>query len=149
MAGSRATIGYPDVRPRRPGVDEPSDVQDFYPPDRRNSYARGFILLSYMMTPVTYANLSGSFYGAEFKRFLHDYAYTAAWWAHDRNTITLDPERKDSRGLPVSRVTYEWGSNDLQLAAAARDKSPRRLELRSARHGNLPHGARSAHLGGE
>jgi hypothetical protein len=27
---------------------------------------RGYILLSYMMTPITYANLSGSFYVAEF-----------------------------------------------------------------------------------
>jgi choline dehydrogenase-like flavoprotein len=115
-------------------------VQDFYAPDRRNSYARGFILLSYMMTPVTYANLSGSFYGAEFKRFLHDYAYTAAWWAHaeglpdDRNTITLDPERRDSRGLPVSRVTYEWGSNDIQLAAAARDKAMEMMWASGARN---------------
>src|SRR6185295_11416907 len=104
-------------------------VQDYYQPDKRNDYARGFILLSYMMTPITYANLSGSFYGAEFKQFLHDYAYTAAWWAHaeglpyEHNTVTLDPELKDARGVPVSRVTYEWGENDIKLAAAARDKA--------------------------
>jgi choline dehydrogenase-like flavoprotein len=97
-----------------------------------------------MMTPITYANLSGSFYGAEFKRFLHDYAYTAAWWAHaeglpdDGNAITLDPQQKDFRGLPVLCVTYEWGANDIKLAAAARDKA---VEMMTAS------GARSVRIG--
>jgi len=104
-------------------------VQDYYAPDARRGYARGFVLISYMMTPITYANLSGSFYGAEFKKFLMDYPYTAAWWAHaeglpsDSNTVTLDAEVKDARGLPVARVTYEWGENDVKVAAAARDKA--------------------------
>src|SRR5262249_5634258 len=57
-------------------------VQDYLAPDPRRGWARGFILLSYMMTPITYANLSGSFHGAELKDFLHDYAHAAAWWAH-------------------------------------------------------------------
>jgi choline dehydrogenase-like flavoprotein len=117
-------------------------VQDFYRPSPRQSdrdYARGFILLSYMMTPVTYANLSGSFYGPEFKRFLHDYAYTAAWWAHAEglpmaeNRITLDPAMRDARGLPVARLTYEWCDNDLKLAAAARDKAAEMMAASGAR----------------
>jgi choline dehydrogenase-like flavoprotein len=114
-------------------------VQDFYQPDRRNHYARGYVLISYMMTPITYANLSGTFYGTEFKEFLHDYAHTAAWWAHAEglpqahNTLTLDPEVKDARGLPVGRVTYEWGENDLKLAAAARDKAAEMMTASGAR----------------
>lgn len=114
-------------------------VQDFYRPDPRRDYARGFILLSYMMTPITYANLSGSFYGAEFKQFLQDYGFTAAWWAHaeglphEGNTITLDPEVKDARGLPVSRVTYGWGENDIKLAGAARDKAAEMMAASGAR----------------
>src|SRR3954464_12732660 len=82
-----------------------------------------------MMTPITYANLSGSFYGAEFKQFLMDYPYTAAWWAHaeglpdDNNAVTLDPDQRDARGLPVARLTYSWGENDIKLAGAARDKA--------------------------
>ena len=114
-------------------------VQDFYHPDPRRGFARGFILVSYMMTPITYANLSGSFYGAEFKEFLHDYAHTAAWWAHaeglpiESNTVTLDPEVKDGRGLPVSRVTYEWGDNDLKLVGAARDKAAEMMAASGAR----------------
>jgi len=119
-------------------------VQDYYRADPVNGYARGFILLSYMMTPATYANLSGSFYGTEFKDFLHDYSRTAAWWAcaeglpHEGNAVTLEPEVKDARGLPVARLTYAWGENDLRLSAAARDKA---AEMRSAS------GARAVRIG--
>ena len=78
-------------------------VQDYYRPDSRNGYARGFILLSYMMTPITFGNLSGLMFGQELKDFLHEYTHTAAWWAHaeglpdERNRITLDPELRDAR----------------------------------------------------
>jgi choline dehydrogenase-like flavoprotein len=104
-------------------------VQDYYQPDARNGYARGYVLISYTMTPITYANLSGSFYGTEFKQFLHHYAHTAAWWAHaeglpsEHNMVTLDPEVKDNRGLPVVRLTYEWCDNDIKLAGAAQSKA--------------------------
>jgi choline dehydrogenase-like flavoprotein len=114
-------------------------VQDYYQPNSRNDYARGFILLSYMMTPITYANLSGSFYGSEFKQFLHEYAHTAAWWAHaeglphEDNRVTLDETFKDARGLPVGRVTYGWGENDIKLAAAARDKAAAMMAESGAR----------------
>jgi choline dehydrogenase-like flavoprotein len=114
-------------------------VQDYYQPDARNGYARGYVLISYMMTPITYANLSGSFYGAEFKEFLHDYAHTAAWWAHAEglpaadNRITLDPELKDNRGLPVARLTYAWGENDIKVAPAARDKAAEMMAASGAR----------------
>jgi choline dehydrogenase-like flavoprotein len=114
-------------------------VQDDYAPDPRRGCARGFILISYMMTPATYALLSGTFVGAELKEFLHDYAHTAAWWAHaeglpdERNAITLDPELRDARGLPVARVTYEWGENDVRLSAAARDRAIEMMHASGAR----------------
>jgi len=104
-------------------------VQDYYKPNPANDYKRGFVLISYMMTPITYGNLSGDMYGAEYKQFLMDYPYTAAWWAHAEglpsvdNAVTLDPDVKDARGLPVARLTYEWGANDIKLAGAARDKA--------------------------
>src|SRR4051812_41597186 len=41
----------------------------------------------------------------------------------EENTVTLDSEMKDARGLPVGRITYEWGENDIKLAGAARDKA--------------------------
>ena len=114
-------------------------VQDFLRPDARRGCARGFILLSYMMTPVTFGNLSGLTYGREFKDSLYEYAHTAAWWAHaeglpdERNAITLDDELKDQRGLPAARVSYEWGDNDVRLAAAARDKAAEMMAASGAR----------------
>jgi choline dehydrogenase-like flavoprotein len=114
-------------------------VQDYYQPNKRNGYARGFVLISYMMTPIMFGNLSGTMFGAEYKQFLYEYAHTAAWWAHaeglphEHNTVTLDPEIKDVRGLPVARVTYEWGENDLQVATAAREKAAEMMSASGAR----------------
>jgi choline dehydrogenase-like flavoprotein len=114
-------------------------VQDYLTADPGRGCVRGFILLSYMMTPVTYANLSGSFFGMELKDFLYDYAHTAAWWAHaeglpcDDNTVTLDPAMKDARGLPVARLNYEWTANDRALVAAARDKAVEMMHASGAR----------------
>ncbi|HEY6227013.1 MAG TPA: GMC family oxidoreductase [Verrucomicrobiae bacterium] len=114
-------------------------VQDFYAPSAKNDYARGFILLSYMMTPITYANLSGSFFGADLKDFLYDYPYSAAWWAHgeglpdEENCITLDSEVQDARGLPVGRLHYEWRDNDVRVAGAARDKGVELMKASGAR----------------
>jgi choline dehydrogenase-like flavoprotein len=114
-------------------------VQDYYKPNPKNGCARGFILLSYMMTPITYANLGGFCYGAELREFLDDYGHTAAWWAHaeglpdERNTVTLDPENKDVRGLPATRLTYEWTENDVALAGKARDKAAEMMSASGAR----------------
>lgn len=114
-------------------------VQDYLRPDPRNAYARGFVLISYMMTPVTYGNLGGLSYGTDLKDFLHEYAHTAAWWAHaeglpeERNAVTLDANLRDARGLPAARLTYEWGENDVKLAAAARDKAAEMMAASGAR----------------
>jgi choline dehydrogenase-like flavoprotein len=114
-------------------------VQDFQRTDWERGCARGFILLSYMMTPATFANLSGLSFGAELKETLHEYAHTAAWWAHAeglpdlRNAVTLDPDLRDGRDLAVARVTYEWGENDKKLAAAAREKAAEMMAASGAR----------------
>jgi choline dehydrogenase-like flavoprotein len=114
-------------------------VQDYYRPEPGRGYARGFVLLSYMPTPITYATLSGSVVGPEFKAFLHDYAHTAAWWAHaeglpdEDNAVTLDRDARDARGLPVARLTFAWGANDVLLSAAARDKAAEMMAASGAR----------------
>jgi choline dehydrogenase-like flavoprotein len=51
----------------------------------------------------------------------------------ERNTIALDPDQKDARGLPVARVTYKWGDNDVKLAATARDKAAEMMCASGAR----------------
>jgi choline dehydrogenase-like flavoprotein len=114
-------------------------VQDYYKPKPTNNFARGYILVSYMMTPVTYGLLSGQSYGQDFKDFLYDYQHTAAWWAHaeglpsEHNTVTLDPEMIDSRGIAAARVSYEWGDNDVKLAGAARDKAAEMMDASGAK----------------
>jgi choline dehydrogenase-like flavoprotein len=114
-------------------------VEDYLAPDARRGCARGFALLSYMMTPATYAALGGPLYGAELKDFLYDYAHTAAWWAHaeglpcDDNAVTLDADLKDARGLPAARVSYEWAANDRALSAAARDTAAAMMHASGAR----------------
>lgn len=114
-------------------------VQDYYKPNPANDYARGFILLSYMMTPVTFGNLSGLMFGQELKDFLHEYSHTAAWWAHaeglpsENNSITLDDTLRDARGLPVAKVSYQWLDNDVKLAAAARDKAAEMMAASGAK----------------
>ena len=57
--------------------------------------------------------------------------------------MTLDPDVKDARGLPVARLTYEWGDNDVKLAAAARDKAAEMMRASGARkvHIGLNYGA--------
>ena len=135
-------------------------VQDYYAPSPRRDYARGFVLLSYMMTPITYANLSGSFFGADFKQFLYDYTHTAAWWAHAeglpdaRNTVTLSADVKDARGLPAAQVTYAWGDNDVALAAAAREKAVEMMTASGARRVRIglnygAHAMGSCRMGGD
>ena len=75
-----------------------------------------------------------------FKQFLKDYSYTAAWWVHaeglrsEENSVTLDPEVKDARGVPVGRITYEWGENDIKLAGAARDKAVEMMRASGAKN---------------
>jgi choline dehydrogenase-like flavoprotein len=56
---------------------------------------------------------------------------------HENNSVTLDAEGKDARGLPVARVTYEWGENDLKLAAAARDRAAAMMAASGARQVRL------------
>ena len=114
-------------------------VQDYHQRKAASDYARGFILVGYMMTPATFGLLSGLSYGQELKDQIHEYAHTAAWWAHaeglpdERNTVTLDPHICDSRELPVARVNYRWGENDKRLSAAARDKAAEMMEASGAR----------------
>ena len=142
-------------------------VQDYYRPDSRNGYARGFILLSYMMTPITFGNLSGLMFGQELKDFLHEYTHTAAWWAHaeglpdERNSDharsgvarRARPACRASR-LPMGRQRCEARrrrprqsrGNDGGIRCA---KSSHRPELRGPCDGFVPHGARPEGIRGE
>ncbi len=130
-------------------------VQDYYAPDPRRGCARGFVLLSYMMTPITYANLSGSFFGADFKQFLFDYTHgrvVGACGGPARRAQHGDAlPHREGRTRPAGRAGDVWvgrqrrdacrrrarqgGRDDERIGRAPR---ARRLELRRARDGLVP-----------
>jgi choline dehydrogenase-like flavoprotein len=104
-------------------------VQDWYETDPRAGYARGFQIVSFGTLPYCHALIGPDFFGDELKQFINDYRHIAGWWIcaeglpNDRSTITLDPELRDARGLPVARLTHEWVDNDIAVLEAARRKS--------------------------
>ena len=120
-------------------------VQDYYARSRRRGVRRGFVLISYMMTPITYANLSGSFYGAGAQAVpATTIPYTAAWWAHAEglpdadNTVTLDPEVKDA-ARPAGRAA------DVRVGRERREA--RRRRARQGAEMMAASGARKVRIG--
>src|SRR4030042_4835487 len=93
-------------------------VQDWYETDPKRGFARGYTLEEFLPHPFYYAIAGPPFWGQELKEMIKSYAHATGWWlcgeglANDNNTITLDPEVKDHRGLPVARCTHEWTEND-------------------------------------
>lgn len=51
----------------------------------------------------------------------------------EHNQVTLDPERKDSNGIPAARVSYAYSENSLKLHEHAREKATQLLETAGAR----------------
>ena len=95
-------------------------VQDWYETDQNRDFARGFVLESSVPQPFYFGVSSPSLWGNELKNMIDAYDHMAGWWVageglpNDRNTISLDPQVKDHRGLPVARMTHEWLDNDLK-----------------------------------
>lgn len=93
-------------------------VQDWYETDEDRGFARGFVLESSVPQPFYFGVSGPSIWGHELKGMIDAYDHMAGWWVagealpNDNNTISLDPEVKDHRGLPVARLTHEWLDND-------------------------------------
>jgi choline dehydrogenase-like flavoprotein len=95
-------------------------VQDWYETDEKRGFARGFVLESSVPQPFYFGVSAPPIWGHELKGMIDAYDHMAGWWVagealpNDKNTITLDPEVTDHRGLPVARLTHEWLENDLR-----------------------------------
>ena len=93
-------------------------VQDWYETDKNRGFARGYTLESWLPLPFYYGVAGPKIWGPELKEMLTAYDHVAGWWPcgealpNDNNTLTLDPDVKDHRGLPVARLTHEWLDND-------------------------------------
>jgi len=93
-------------------------VQDWYETDTRRGFVRGYVLESSLPQPYYFGVAGPAFWGRDLKDMIKAYDHMLGWWVageglpNDNNTITLDPEVKDHRGLPVARLTHEWVEND-------------------------------------
>ena len=100
-------------------------IHDFYEPDpKRGHYGGGGIDARFDFYPASFA-LSGlpkdaPRWGAEWKAMVaRNFTRTLTLLAHatclpqEKNSITLDPDVKDTWGLPATRVTFEFHPDDL------------------------------------
>ena len=120
-------------------------VQDFYDADpRRGFYGGGGIDARFQYYPVTFA-LEGMppdapRWGPEFKAMLGElFPRTMTVLSHStclplqQNSISLDPELKDSWGLPVLRVTFKNHPDDLKIMQFLLERQMEILEAAGAR----------------
>jgi choline dehydrogenase-like flavoprotein len=114
-------------------------VQDWYDTDPKRDFARGYVLESFLPHPFYFGVAGPAFWGKELKDVIKAYDHTAGWWVcgeslpNDNNTVTLDPEVKDHRGLPVVRSTHEWADNDKKMMRHATQNAIATLEAAGAR----------------
>jgi choline dehydrogenase-like flavoprotein len=77
-------------------------------------------------------------WGRELKEMLRHYAYAGGWWVcgeslpNDANSVTLDPQVKDERGLPVPHLNHRWSDNDRRLIQDGIRKATEILEAAGA-----------------
>src|SRR5437868_2115417 len=115
-------------------------LHDFYEldPQKLGFYGGGGLDARLDLTPISFA-ISGydmgglppgtPRWGEEFKVALaHNYTRTLETLSHgtslpvESNSFSLDPDLKESRGLPALRMTYKDHPDDLKLGAFLRDR---------------------------
>jgi choline dehydrogenase-like flavoprotein len=114
-------------------------VQDWHDTDSKRDFARGFVLESFLPHPFYFGVAGPAVWGQELKDMIKGYSHTAGWWIcgeslpNDNNTITLDPDVKDHRDLPVVRSTHEWADNDKKMMQYASQVGVTTLEAAGAK----------------
>lgn len=122
---------------RRPFYD-PVFSQQFYETDGRRGFARGYTLLVHHTGgPLSHAQRVP--WGAKHhrdmrRRFPHliTILFIGEDLPEEGNRVELDPEEKDSQGIPAPRVTYSMAENTRRLAAHGQQMSRRALEAAGA-----------------
>lgn len=130
-------------------------IQDFYETDPRRGFARGYTMETFYAGPVALANgFMGNAWGEELMDFMSGYAYMAALFLNgedlpdERNRVELDPEARDEHGMPLPRVTYSYGENELKLRAHSIQKAKEIMEAAGAVKTYGSPGRGTAHLMG-
>lgn len=97
---------------------------DFYETDYRKDFVRGYAIHAHGVRPVAFATGVPRHYlmwGRPLQEFLRDYNFYARLTLVGEvlpsinNQVTLDSQAKDRYGLPVPRVTFGYGQNDLAI----------------------------------
>ena len=117
---------------------------DFYETDLKKNFVRGYTIHAHGARPVSYATGVPTHYmmwGQQLQEFLRDYNFFARLTLvgevlpNAANQVTLDPKEKDRYGLPVPRVAFSYGQNDL---ASIEDGVNKCKEILSAAGGGEP-----------
>ena len=106
-------------------------VDDLHPSDTKRGFVRGGVIVErndLTAQPIVYSLFSGQgrekgnrLWGTELKKFLGEFPRTIAVGAvledlpMEANRVDLDPNVKDSQGLPVPRMTHRQHPNDLAM----------------------------------
>ncbi len=115
-----------EIRPYK-GTPVLALTQDFYGPDPKNNYARGFMINSHGFRPVGFVSQIAEhylLYGEKLREVTRDYNYYSRVTLigevlpNEKNCVTLDANEKDQYGLPVPRVSFSYGENDLAIIDA-------------------------------
>ncbi len=113
-------------------------VQDWYETNARRGFARGYTLEKFLPGPFFYASNMTNLWGQDLKEMIRYYARAGGWWvvgeglANDANSVSLDPEVKDSHGLPVAHLRHGWADNDQRMITHGRQKAIELLEAAGA-----------------
>jgi choline dehydrogenase-like flavoprotein len=122
----------------------PAYSQQFYETDLKRGFVRGYMLmLERSFGPLHHA--WGSFVGqplpwgaghhrAMRRRFPHVIRVTVLGedLPQDANRVELDPQVRDSSGIPAPRVVYTYGENSLKMLEHARSRARQALEAAGA-----------------
>ena len=120
----------------------PGYSQQFYETDSKRGFVRGYTLLVYRsFGPVSHAwgGTEPVPWGAEHhrvmrRRFPHTIALAILGedLPEEKNRVELDPQAKDSSGLPAARVTYGYSENTLKMLQHGAERAREVLEAASA-----------------
>ncbi len=113
------------------GIEATRAIDDFHPSDPERGFIRGGVIAevsSFTRQPIVYAmsdlgdpGLSARRWGSELKRFLREFprAITIGSILEDlpmeENRVDLDPDIRDSDGLPAPRLTHRQHPNDIAM----------------------------------
>jgi len=123
------------------GVPTGGIIQDFYATNHQNGFARGWTISveNDGQWPLATAN-SIPGWGIEHKTRMKEIfgrrvglASDGEQLPHERNQVTLDPEIKDSYGLPVPKITNAHFQNDAAMIDAMSRRHAEILEAAGAR----------------